>query len=558
MTDQAIGIETITPEETARRKHVVLKTIRAVQGRCNWIAAVGILVWWTFWCGSAALLLDVALKLLGVAGWSWNVAGIALAVALIGGAVEFGRKRITLHGAAIRADQALNLKERLSSALELSIEHSPHDDEEAAWDTLLLVSAANAVGGINIREHFPLLTPREGRWVWCPLSLLFVSIFFLPAMDLWTGGGKEALAIATIPKEELNAETLQLAELAEKMRLEQNEKQERVAETSKLVSEIDDLAQKMKAGKLEKKEALAQLADLSDKIKQRRDQLGQDPNAARFKQSMMPQNMTYLGEAMDRLMSEEFEASAQALSQLEDRLGSGNLSEEQKMTMAEELQAMAQQLDPNSELAKALNNAAQAMQAGKMGAAQLGLQAAKLSLSDMQNLKRQFAMLDRASQAIAGSQMKLSGKSMTCSSCGAKLTAAMLKAGQCAQCGASCSGMGMSLSQFAGSRPWSAGNSTKEGMGMGGPGRGRGGMMPLQEDNVKLEDSMISGPMGDGRILGSMLVEGPPEKGRATVQFDSTVEIARQRGEEAMEKEQVPLAYRQHVRQYFYSLNAAE
>ncbi len=67
---------------------------------------------------------------------------------------------------------------------------------------------------------------------------------------------------------------------------------------------------------------------------------------------------------------------------------------------------------------------------------------------------------------------------------------------------------------------------------------------------------MIAGQMGEGEIVGSILVDGPPEQGQAKLKFRAAVNVAAQQGEAAMEKELVPLAHRQRVRRYFYSLHS--
>ncbi len=534
----------IDPDQIVHDRNAVLRAIRSVRKRCNLNAGIIALSRWLFWGLLSALVVDVGLKVFGIGGWSWILVGGGSALGLAAAAFEFNRRRITQQMAAIRADEVLRLKERLSSALELSIEHAPGNQEEEAWDTLLLASASHAVDGLHVRHHFPLALTREGRWLWCPLAFVLISALFMPALDLWTGGGPEAYANLTmIPKEELSAETLELAELAEQMRLEQNEKKEKVTETSKMVNEIDDLANEMRTGKMEKRDAMAKLADLSNRIKERRDALGNSPQSSNMKMLMKPQEMSYMGDTSELLESQEFDEAAKALSRIEDRLNSGNLSESQLEQLSKEMNALAAQLDPNSNLAKALSKAANALKSGSPSAAKMNLQTAQLSLMDMQDLKKQMAMLDRASQAVAKCQLKMAGKPGTCSKCGS---------GSCPGAkGGMCKGMGKN-------GPWSAGDPNKIGNGLGGPGIGRGGKAPFTADDVTLEDSVLKGQMGEGQILGTFLVDGPPEEAEAMMQFSSVLEVARQRGEEAMEKEVVPIAYRQRVRQYFYSLNNSE
>ena len=381
--------------------------------------------------------------------------------------------------------------------------------------------------------------------------MLVASVIFLPAMHLWPGSSSEAQAMTLIPMEELDPDTIELSKMAERLRLEQQDKKEKVSDTAKLVTEIDDLSQEMRSGKLDKREALSQLASLTDKIRERRDALARSPEVSKLPARMAPQDMQYMGNASEKLAAQQFDDAAKALAQIEDRLR-GGLSESKADQLSKELSALAEQLDANSDLSKALKQAAADLKAGSMGSAQMGLQAAQLALADLQDLKRQMDMLDRAMQAVASSQLKLSGSASMCSSCGQRLSAAMLKAGLCSNCGGSCSGLGMS--RFAKSGPWRPGATNRKGNGLGGPGQGRGGQMPFAEGGFKLEDSMVPGKMGDGQILGSFLVEGPPTEGQSTVQFRSAVEVAKQRGEEAMEKDLVPLAYRQRVRQYFYTL----
>ncbi len=561
MSDATSRSELLNPEATKIERARVLRTIRSVRGRCNWVTWLFCLARWAFWGLLVALVVDVVLKVVGIEGWSLIVAGSCTVVAVVTALLQYSRRRITLRGAAISADKILDLKERLSSALELSIEQTSQDAVDAAWDTLLLDSAARVAEGIQVRKHFPMIWPREGRWVWCPLALLAASILFLPALDLWTGGGLQAQAKIALPGEEINAEALELVELAEEMKLERHADREKVAETAELLGEIDQLAKDMKAGKLKKRETMATLSDLSERIKERRNELASNPQAAKLRDGMMnTQEMAFLGDASERMQAGQFEEAAMALAQLEDRMKSGSLSEEQKAQLAKELESLSKQIDADSKLGQALSKAAAAMKAGKMGSAQLGMQAAQTAMAEKRDIQRQMEMLDRASQAVASSQLKLSGKSSSCSNCGKALTPSDRAAGKCSSCGGACSGSGEGAgggaSKGEGSGAYALGQSQQSGNGLGGPGQGRGGQMPFEESDFSLEDTMIAGQMGEGEIVGSILVDGPPEQGQAKLKFRTAVNVAAQEGEAAMEKELVPLAHRQRVRRYFYSLHS--
>jgi len=72
---------------------------------------------------------------------------------------------------------------------------------------------------------------------------------------------------------------------------------------------------------------------------------------------------------------------------------------------------------------------------------------------------------------------------------------------------------------------------------------------------VRSEDRFVPGKLGQGPIMGTVEIMGEPkDKEEAFVPYRQVLPTYRQAAEEALEKENIPLEYRQYIREYFDNL----
>ncbi len=86
---------------------------------------------------------------------------------------------------------------------------------------------------------------------------------------------------------------------------------------------------------------------------------------------------------------------------------------------------------------------------------------------------------------------------------------------------------------------------------MRGPGIGRGGIAPVEPGEVAFDPTKIKGQVRPGRVVGSYFVGGTQLKGEARAEYQETVTVAAREAADAIQKEEIPRAYKDYVRDYF-------
>ncbi len=446
----------------------------------------------------------------------------------------FWIKRPDLEETSILIDKRLHLKEKISSALELGrLDHCPPGEVE--WREALLQDAADTASRSDFRKAFPFRSPEELNWMWAPFLVLILTLFVIPQWDLITGKGQ---AQAKVADEEKVQEELQKF-VQRQLVLERREQEKQLIETAKISKDVKDLAKDLAKGKIEKRDALAKLSSLEDQWEQRKAELeAMKPEAAKMP-SQMRQKMT--GDFARSMQNSQFKKAADKLQEIQKKLKMGSMDQESEKRLSDELSDLAGALEMNSPLAKALANAAKNLKIGDEKSAMKALELAQINLSDLQDVADQIVLLDQALQDIMDSKNALAGEFGELAN-----MSGMMGEGNCFG-----DGMNGGKGNIPGVKPWRAGESRKAGYGMGGPGIGRGGFMPVQEDGVGFQTAKLKGKFGKGPLLGSILVDGPPQKGESVIELSEAFLEHRQAEEGALAKERVPIPYLYQVRSYF-------
>jgi len=448
-------------------------------------------------------------------------------------------RRSDLKTTAMLADKHLHLKEKISSALELS----KNDDISAGaseWNDAILNDALYAADRLKLTKAFPLTHPGEFRWIWIPVMVLILTIFVIPQWNYLTNGGKQAMA-QDLEHKEVQKHLQKL--MQRRLVLDKKVKDKKTKIASELSKEIKNLSVEFSKGKIEKRDALAKLSSLEKEWEKRKKQIeGMKPNMSEPLNSGLKPKMT--NELAEAMKENDFEKAAKALNKLQKQIKLGNIDPKGLKQLSSELSKMASMMNMDLPMVKALDNAGQMLMSSDLNGALQPLQIAEMSMKDMKDLMEQMKILEASLKDLKDCKFAMAGKFGKCEKCGKCFG----KGEGC--CNGNCFGNGTCLGN--GTKPWKPGFSRKQGNGMGGPGIGRGGKAPFKETSTQMSPDKLKSMFGNAPIQAMLPVDGPAIKGQSNITVnDSAIFEYSQESEEALTKERVPLPIRNQVRSYF-------
>lgn len=341
--------------------------------------------------------------------------GAGLGLSLLGAGLLTWIYRPRFLSAAIRTDEQMGLKERVSSVLsigafETEMEQALYADTVARLNKLALASAA------------PIELPRRARWVPVPVAAAILCLF-LPNWDVLerkAAKAKEAFTVAEVQKQaEQLKKTSQL--------LKEKAKGEEMKEVQQIASDMEKLTAEMKKGIPKKDDAMAKLSSIADQVKQRQDALSDKKAMANDMKNAMSKAAGEKSEMEKKLQEGKFGEVAKDLEQKMKDLQDGKMSEEAKQQLAKDLQQMADSMKDMpglQSLQKAAENAGQQLQSQdpkQQQQAANDLANMKQQLSDLSKAQKESEALDQASSDLKQMQDQLSqSDQQTCPDCGAK------------------------------------------------------------------------------------------------------------------------------------------
>ena len=507
----------------------LLKKLRAVRRRLNWIdfcrktlLAIG----WTALALALIVLVSRLVKLPfeidGVFPWVLAAGGAWLLIwACVG--------RMKLMQAAIEADQALGLKERLSTALEVA---EPRSEAEAA----VLGDAVEHAHSIRPARTFPMRLGRQVNWALAPTAAFALIWFLMPQFDLLAKTDEDEQAKQAVAVKVRKEASKALEEMAEKLNETKETAKPKVAEH--VDRKIDKLAKQLREGQITREQAAARVDKLAEKLESRRSELAKKLEKAA---SMDSKGAGRFSAPIQKAMQKgDFAQAAKALQELKKKLQSGQLSEQERKALERELKALSMKMGQKSELSKCLAGAAQMMSEGQFNSALAGLEDAASSLLDMEALLKELEALDKISYDMDGRKAAL------CS-----------KPGNCGKCGGTCLGSGL-CSSCSGIGNWRSGASRNRGGGSGGPGIGSGAVRPGEEGAVGFQKRRIKGQMTPGKIIARLKIPGQQTPGEISTNFETLrVEYAQQ-AEDTIQNDPMPLEMRSFIRDYYDAIKYSD
>lgn len=354
--------------------------------------------------GGVAWLVGLGLyKALPLPDVTVTMAALAAVLCILaGGLVGFWRREGLL-ATARWLDDRQQLKERLSTAIELG-----RDEKLGGWRDILARDAAGHVAEVSLARLLPWQLPRASRWVLLVLAL-GAGLGFVPeyrsAAHLQKQREKESVREAGRNLAELSRRTI--------------EKRTNVLEsTRQSLQSVGELGDRLEKRPATRNEALQEVAKLTEKVQQDVREMAKNPalrameRAARAGSQNTPASAEQLRQRMDALqkamggkspepdglekLQRELQKAQQAASGMQGKESAS--AEAAKEQLAKSLAQMARQAE---QLGAALPNLEEAIAALDAGQIDKVLKDLKLAEKDLENLKQLAQSMQQMQQQAA-------------------------------------------------------------------------------------------------------------------------------------------------------------
>ncbi len=353
-----------------------------------------------FWGAMVFLLSLGAYKLLPIPVEILMIAGCGSLAMMIAGFVLGGWKKPGLPDTARWVDERNQLKERLSSALEM--EKIP---TESRWKDLVIGDASNHADGLSIEKLLPFHLSKLARWS-VLILVLAAGLGFVPEYR-----SKDYLQAKE--DQEIIQETGRVLAQLSKRSLEQ--KPPALQPTEKALQAVNETGLQLSKASLSKDEALKELASVTDKLNDQMKEMAKNPALRKMDQAMRQQDPSAatpttpgemqkkiddlqksLGEAADKQEAMEqlktaMEAMKQKAAQMDNQ--DGGMTDEQKQKMAESLADLARQAQQMGAKMPGLEAAMEALMANQTDFFMKDLDMAMADLEKMQQMAEAMTQL---------------------------------------------------------------------------------------------------------------------------------------------------------------------
>ncbi len=351
---------------------------------------------------SLGLLFTLLLSLVGrIYPLTWPTRLLALGLGLTAGGILITQLYAWLRpqsplAAARQLDRRLRLDERLSTALELAQQpgHTPPALVQAQLD-----DTSVQLRRFDAARALPLPSPWRWLGVVCCLALALGANLFIPnpQLDLLQ---QQAETEAAIAEQKAGFEEVRAELLEDKPLLETPQGQE-------LLQTLDELIKELEENKLNLEEAMAAISTAEQKLAQLRDSQEEQPATLNDLAQTFSQfeSTNALAEALAR---RDLAKAAEALASAGQQ-AAANPEEAQNLANALRQAAQTAEAAGNSDLAGALNRAAEAVeqaagQNGQNGTARMAEEALRQAADALAEAGQQQAGQEALEQALANIQ----------------------------------------------------------------------------------------------------------------------------------------------------------
>ncbi len=460
--------------------------------------------------------------------------------------------------AAIEIDQRFGLKERVSSTFALS-----EADLQTEVGKALVADASRRVARLDVNEKFQVRT----RWISflpiAPAAIALLLAVFVP--DAISKPTPVANAQSLEIKKRIQNSTDELKKKWAEQRKQAEQKDLKSAELFlKLEKGVGDLN---KLDDVDKKKALVKLKDLEEEIKKRRDEVG-DMNKLQNQLNQLKNLKPGPANDMAKAMKQgDFSKAASELSNLQDKLKNGEMSDKDRKALAEQLQQMSDKLQQTveaheaakQEMKKQIEQAEKAGDNAKAGELQQKLDQLNAQNKQMKQLAKMAEKMSQASKsAQQGSAEQAAGEMGELAADLEQLKSDLEELGMldealdqladakdamsCEMCNGmgcpNCSGLGTGMGKIPGQ----------------GLGEGQGvGDRPEAETDKQFYDSQVRGDVGKGKAVVTGFASGKNVAGDVLEDVKGAFESARRESSDPLTNVRLPKEHRDHAREYFES-----
>jgi hypothetical protein len=316
------------------------------------------------------------------------------------GSIIAGWRKPALTEVARWVDGKRNLKERVSTALEVS-----KDENGGKWRDLVVTDAASHIKELDVKKLMPLRLPKAAMWSLLVLALV-AGLGFVPEYR-----SKESIR-QKADQQNIKDVGKQLADLT---RREVQKRPPALEPTQKSLEKVAELGDQLQKQVLTRSEALKDLANVAEKLKEQINELGKDPALKRMEQAargatanesqtaagmqkQMESLQKQLGsptgnpEAMDKLQK-ELQKLQDAAKGMADKNSPGTSADKQKLS--ESLSALSKQAQEMGLQLPQLDDAIAAMAANQTDLMLKDLQEATTDLEKMRDMAKSLQQLQQ-------------------------------------------------------------------------------------------------------------------------------------------------------------------
>lgn len=551
---------------------------------------------------TAALAASPALVAATKFRWWTDAIDYIWAVALFGalaGLVYGWTRPIDALVAAQIADERAGLKERLSTAIELSRQETRSDLAEAQ-----IADAARHASELQPSRVLPWKPPPQWRWLAAAAAAL-MAIIYVPELPVFHSRQEQ------MDREAIRMEGERLQRVAKQIEKKLPKgSDENAAILRRVQQQMKQLGKDMKNNRIPKKLAMLKANELQKELKEAENRLGRNGgkstdrvaadlrDAARQKEAAGDkQAAEALRKMAESISQKDMDAAAKQLADMAQKMQSGQMKPEDAARAAEQLEQMAKAMEGSNldkasqEMKEAASKLRQASEAArqmqqKLANAKSDAERRQIQQEMQQQVQQQLAQAGgQCSQA--GGQCKNAGSSKQSDSA-TELSKALQSAqqslqqagqqqagngqneasqeemgqefgqggrqGQQGQQGRG-QGQGQQASQGAGSKGGQRGSRSASGTGMGGPGRGVGGNAGAQQPLPgKKRDVLVSGTVDSRGKQLSRTYRGTPDPNKDRAAYYSIVPEKVRAAETALNREDIPTPVKKPVQRYFESI----
>jgi hypothetical protein len=303
-----------------------------------------------------------------------------LLLGAVAGLVAGWTRRITPLVAAQLADERAGLKERLSTAVELSALESRSEIAEAQ-----IADAAEHADGLRAGEVLPWRAPRQARYL-AFAGVLLLAALFVPDLPLFQR------AQARVDREVMQKEGERIRQVAKEI---EKKAAKKGGDTNdeimrRIAREMQQLGKEQSKNRISKKQAMLKMNELQKQLKEAESAAGNNS------QKSLDKVATDLQDAASRQSERGNQESAKALQQMADNLKNRDFdgAKKQLEELAKKMQSGQMTADEAGKAADTLKQMAEAMEGS-------GLEKAS------QEMKEAAKQLEKAAQAAKEFQQKL-------------------------------------------------------------------------------------------------------------------------------------------------------